>query len=131
MLFLIVCGFVFGWKALIAYPTVLNGNEGSLLSVHTSAMYCLRPFLELFLGPKIAYYCCLSLWMLVFLFLMSIAVPRLVANNKQLIFAWLTSVLILASVLFSPHAYSHDVILLVIPALLTLPNTSQVNNQLI
>ncbi len=122
ILFFILCGFVFSWKAMIAYPIMLNQNESSLQSVHTQAMYNIRPYLELFLSKPIAYYSCLVLWMLAFLFLMFIAARKPVVKDKEPVFIWLMSVLILASLLFSPHTYSHDVILLVIPALLTLPN---------
>lgn len=41
-------------------------------------------------------------------------------QNKQII-NWTISLLVIAALLFSPHAHLHDILLLAIPALLTLP----------
>ena len=126
LLFFAICTGVFGFEAMINYPKVLNQVE---LSVHTQAMYCLRPILELFLPNKIAYVSSIFLLLLVFLYLLVTGLIQLKANwelkeNSEFI-RWLLAVVIVAAVLFSPHTHSHDLLLLIIPALLTLPFTER------
>jgi hypothetical protein len=119
ILFLLLCAYIFSWKALITYPLVINEYE--LLRIRTAAMYSVRPFFELFLSQQKAYYCCLGALILAFCSLTFMAVFRLPGRMERGSLFWLVSVSVLASVLFSPHTFSHDVMLLAIPALLTLP----------
>ncbi len=130
ILFLVLCTYVFGLKAMIAYPLVLNQSEVSLQSVHAQAMYCFRPLLELFLSKPMAYYGCLALWVSAFLFLLFIAMGNSNVKDKESTFAWLVSITLITSILFSPHAHSHDVMLLVIPALFTLPGQDAESKQI-
>lgn len=119
--FFAVCALVFGLKALLVYPFVLNQAESSASSVHAQLMYCLRPFIEIFFSQQIAYHYCLILFGLGWLAVTSLGFYGLKKRNTENAFLWLTSLTVLASLLFSPHAHSHDALFLVLPALLTLP----------
>ena len=111
---------------MINYPKVLNQVE---LSVHTQAMYCLRPVLELFLRSRVAYISSIFLLLLVFLYLLIIGFTQLKTNSEVKensgFIRWLLAVVMVATMLFSPHTHWHDLLLLTIPALLTLPFTER------
>jgi hypothetical protein len=126
LLFFGFCTSVFGWEAMIDYPKVLNQIESSLPS---RGMHCLRPILELFLPIRIAYTSSVFLLLLVFLCLLFIGTTQLKGNtevkgNTDFI-RWLLSIVVVATILFSPHTHWHDLLLLTIPALLTLPFTER------
>jgi hypothetical protein len=121
ILFFVICTFVFGLQALINYPFAINQAEASAQSVHTQVMYCVRPILELCLPQQIAYRYSLIVYVIVWLAVTALGIYGLRKQNTEKAFLWLMACTILSSLLFSPHAHSHDALLLILPALLTLP----------
>lgn len=113
-----------GPENIIGYPAVLLHIEGNAndLSVLPRDMYCLRAPLSWILPLDIAFKVSVALWGLGALFIL-LGWRRIPedAYRRQRQMAAFTA---LWALLFSPHAHSYDMLLIVLPAVLTLSSIS-------
>jgi len=123
LIIFLYCANIFSLQSLIAYPNFLHQCEIASSQVHAEAMVCIRSVLCIFFSKVLAYQISWNLYIIV------LALSGLVTfyilrefKERRNIFIWAISFNILTSLLFSPHAHKHDLILLGIPALLILPS---------
>ncbi len=124
----LICARVFSWRQLIKYPDLLNQYELISSSVKTLGMNCLRAFLNLVLPQAEAFRTSVILNLVCLVIMFALCFYFLSRKQDQQTINWVMSLLILAAVLFSPHAHLHDSLLIALPALLTLPGLNTVNS---
>ncbi len=129
-LFFIISVLVFGLKAILAYPFALIQCESVFKSTHTYAMYCLGAFFSSFESQQSLYRLSLMLLLLTLIATAIIIIRKFRKGSKSnKAVNWMIASVVLGALLFSPHTHSHDCLLLVVPALWTLPFYSPSRNQ--
>ncbi len=121
VLLLAASAMLIGPENIIGYPQVLLRIEGSQqdLSVLPRDMYCLRGPLSWILPLDWAFRLCVLLWFagVGVMFFAWRAVPAGAGFRQRM----LVALTVLWALLFSPHAHSYDMLLVALPAVLTLP----------
>jgi hypothetical protein len=115
----VATGLLFGWQNVLDYPKTFLYIEKDT-NVSTDKMITLRKFLSLFLPQQSAFFLSvlLMLFCLTFLFWLWLHVNEKDKTQVNLAIGITT----LAALCLSAHVFAYDLILLSIPAILTLPN---------
>jgi hypothetical protein len=118
---LFISGLSIGWQNVFNYPSILLQHDSSAIKYgpYGEHMICLRGILTILINAKIAG--TLSKFVLL---AAAFGIYRFwqIVITKQLSLEWAFSVTLLACFLFSPYCFTYDLVLLSLPALLTLPN---------
>jgi Glycosyltransferase family 87 len=115
---LVIAGFTVGWQNVIGYPHVLLSTESSRdVGLFPERMVCLRGPLSDFPRP-IALALSGGAGFIAFIFLTLLWLRVRVPDESQ--FRWLLSITIVTALIFAPHVHHYDLLLLAIPAALTL-----------
>jgi hypothetical protein len=120
MLVVVVCG----WNSVASYSAVLHEYEIAASSVRAFRMYSIRTFLEVFLPRTLSFNVTCAMYLICLVTLSKICFDLSKQRVDRNLIIWLFTTCILASMVFSPHEHLHDLLLLAIPALLTLPMSS-------
>jgi hypothetical protein len=120
---LIVSGLALGWEAWLGYPAMLRFSNAAYdaYGIHPPLMYNLKGMLAWALGPQQA-----SLISLISSAGFGLALLGLIWlwrdpwRPDSRAFDLRVALTVTLGLLFSPHTYSHDLLLLVVPALLAI-----------
>lgn len=121
---LAVTAALIGPENIIGYPQVLMQIEGNSqnLCVLARDMYCLRAILSWFLPLDVAFKSVVLLWSLgaVLIFFYWRSIPKESIKEER----WAAACTAVWALLFSPHAHGYDLLILVLPIVLTLTSVS-------
>ena len=121
----LICLIAFGPHVLTTYVQEFNHHELSSGYTHPELMNSIRALLTFIFSPENAYHISCMLGMIAFILVTGLSLLAFKKNSRTI--AWIFSLVVVSSLLFSPHAHPHDCLLIAIPAILTLPDLANIN----
>lgn len=117
----VLAGLVVGWDTIISYPRVVMGAEssGHTVGLDPEMMMGLRGFLTPWLPQKVAMSIILGVQAVICLTAIAFA-----KHIRAIPLNWRFSIMLVVALVISPHTHLHDMVLLAIPAILTLGSLS-------
>jgi hypothetical protein len=126
VLLLLAAGNTIGWHNIYSYPSILFQAETvhKNINVHPESMVSLRGLLTCFFSQAQVMW--ISTGLLTVALIGAYKLWQLTAQQRISI-EWSVALTTVASLVFSPHSHIYDLLLLALPAVLTLPSLSPVS----
>lgn len=123
-LLLLLAGLTIGFQNVINYPSILlhAENTGAVYGVHPETMVCLRGLLARW-GLGSTGFAIAAPFFFASL-LMNGWIWYKIDRQNPVQFAWAFALLVISALFFSLHTHLYDMLLLIVPALLTVPRFS-------